>query len=1393
MVAAKRAFANDERALRWLHLSDLHLGCAGRELWWQVESELQPSLRDGVRRLGPPDLVLLTGDLTNSGTELALVDELLATLFALLRDAGGGPEPLLVAVPGNHDLLRPVRREARSFRILDDYERGADDPGVGELIEELWVRRDPSFAAPLFAQYQAWLEQRVVPQLERRGAQVHLSHFPGDLTVRLDLPGRFPLLLVGLNSAWRQYRAGDDFEGHLELPAAQFHAALASDASPTANPLAILELQRRRLLLVHHPESWLSSRSRGDFRGAIYPPGRFDLCLHGHLHQGSSRSLAESGGEARRFFQAPSLFGLERYGTRREERLMGYTWGRLTADGELRVWPLRREVRGDGTAAFVHDSSFHGDPENGVLLRPADSPAGRPAARRATRLRLPRRIQEALATPPDDGLAAYRTLAAEQYSGLSLLGLGGGDLRLRFEEVYVPLRISRRPERLDLEARGGKRRSEAALAEAAEEVGIEEVFKLAARAGSPHVAIFGDPGAGKTTALLKLHHLCLTAPEALGLEAGTVPVLLRLRRFSKEDLDGDPKALLRRQLDAAFVGKLAVDIADRLWGHGRLLLLLDGLDEVADEALRAEVCRFLEWTLADPGRPLRAAVSCRYSGYGGGRVHLGKTFLHLDVKPLDAARCRELADSWFRAAGRTLPDYPEREARAAAARLKAALDGGDYASQQLKVLVGSPLLLTLLCIVVQRGGEMPRQRVEFYDQCLRVLLGRWSRAKADVPEEDRKPPLDVETALAVLRALAYDLHREERRGDLPVAEIVVRLEERLAQLGQAGDGLGFRVLDWLHRDTGVVDEFAAGRYGFAHLGFEEYLAALHMASQGEEPLDDLARRFGAEGWREIPLLLVGLPGRRLFAPLLARLLRGPALLEQADLLRGCLEEAAEVDLAPFLELLADDGSEPVRQAAVLRLLAGRGDPRLLARAAALAGSDDADLSALARRVAEAASERSAGGASRAGPRILMLCHPADRPAAGDFVRAVRGRGLDVELAGEALADAAYLERLVAAARGVAVLVGPEDRSPWETDTFLLKLFARRRRVLVPVRLPGQGGLPRLPEALPFAPWVDLRGGLAGAVEALDRAFAEGSAAAAGGPVSTPGAGQPFVEPVSGVRFLWIPGGRFQMGGDRFPDEQPVHRVRVSPFWLGETPVTNGQYTAFLKVTGHHEPAFWRGRRYSAPDQPVVGVSWDDALAFCRWLAPACGRRVTLPSEAQWEFAARGTDGREYPWGDEAPDATRASFGLSLEGGQPAAVGSFPAGRGPFGALDQAGNVWEWCLDAWDEAAYRKRAKGAEPVDPMVEGDDGAVRVLRGGGWFVSAVNLRAAYRLGLQCFFPARFRRLPRRRRAREPLSFVRFFGVQGWSPWSPHDRTSDKSGRRRRRIARLAMHGLTI
>jgi serine/threonine-protein kinase len=231
------------------------------------------------------------------------------------------------------------------------------------------------------------------------------------------------------------------------------------------------------------------------------------------------------------------------------------------------------------------------------------------------------------------------------------------------------------------------------------------------------------------------------------------------------------------------------------------------------------------------------------------------------------------------------------------------------------------------------------------------------------------------------------------------------------------------------------------------------------------------------------------------------------------------------------------------------------------------------------------------------------------------------------------------------------------------------------------------------------------------------------------PVAPPSAqwdGQILVEPVTGMRFVWVPGNRFQMGGKVELNESPIHWVRLSSFWLGETPVTNRQYARFLAETGSRQPEYWQDARFSDPDQPVVGVSFEDAMEFCRWLGTVSGLLATLPSEAQWEYAARGTDGRDYPWGKH-PGASRACFGEDASTGRPAKVGAYPAGKGPFGTLDQAGTVWEWCLDVWDEMAYLKRA-GKEQVDPVVAAGEPGVQVVRGGSWFFPAEDLRAPFR-----------------------------------------------------------------
>ncbi len=237
----------------------------------------------------------------------------------------------------------------------------------------------------------------------------------------------------------------------------------------------------------------------------------------------------------------------------------------------------------------------------------------------------------------------------------------------------------------------------------------------------------------------------------------------------------------------------------------------------------------------------------------------------------------------------------------------------------------------------------------------------------------------------------------------------------------------------------------------------------------------------------------------------------------------------------------------------------------------------------------------------------------------------------------------------------------------------------------------------------------------------------------------PQAGDERIHPRDGTELVYVPVGEYGLGAEDLEDlvvgeigkeqaaewagpSKPAHRVRLSGFWIARHPVTNAQYRAFLAAEeGGREPEYWQDGRFNDDRQPVVGVSWDEARAYCRWAG------LELPSEAQWEAAARGGDGRRYPWGDEPPDETRACFGQGWKDGRPDPVGEHPGGAGPYGTGDQAGNVWEWCLDAWDPKAYEGRDGQTDPV--ITEGE-GGLRVLRGGSWGSPAGSLAAAVRLG---------------------------------------------------------------
>jgi formylglycine-generating enzyme required for sulfatase activity len=210
----------------------------------------------------------------------------------------------------------------------------------------------------------------------------------------------------------------------------------------------------------------------------------------------------------------------------------------------------------------------------------------------------------------------------------------------------------------------------------------------------------------------------------------------------------------------------------------------------------------------------------------------------------------------------------------------------------------------------------------------------------------------------------------------------------------------------------------------------------------------------------------------------------------------------------------------------------------------------------------------------------------------------------------------------------------------------------------------------------------------------------------------------WVNPVDGAVYVYVPAGEFTMGaGDGDADEQPVHKVTLDDYWIMQTEVTNAQYERCVRAGVCTAPnnSVWRDVRFA--DHPVTDVDWNQASVYAEWVG---GR---LPTEAEWEKAARGDDLRSYPWGNEDPTCALANYEGC--GGGTKAVGSHPAGASPYGALDMAGNVWEWVAD-WYGANYYAQSPAENPTGPS----SGDLRVVRGGSWFGNVVFVRAASRVG---------------------------------------------------------------
>jgi formylglycine-generating enzyme required for sulfatase activity len=829
-------------------------------------------------------------------------------------------------------------------------------------------------------------------------------------------------------------------------------------------------------------------------------------------------------------------------------------------------------------------------------------------------------------TWPDTALARWRAWAAWSLGSVPLIGLQS---RVRqpvdLERSFVPLRLSTHL--------FGPLHDRLELPDLPERMWLADALAFT-ESSQPRslqgIVLIGLPGCGKTT-LLK-HAWCVAAhkgPAALGLRDPTLtPVMLRVARC---DPDLPPHELLRKALHIELTESGHAGAASALLDGRPLLWLLDGLDEAGSPERRQRLTGQLAAAMAQEPTH-RFVLTCRSAAWRSVEGMLSGRLHAWNVQPLDPEDVGPFVRRWHEAVLPVLAPAGTPAGRLQAEATRGATGLTDRLSRpewlgdrRRESMTHNPLLLSILCLVHHTTRALPDKRSELYERALRIMFEDalqtdiWGQAT----EHKRLPALPLREGLQVLAAVAWEAHGIAADGDVReftteqatgwIDSALLRVRWPEASVPSA--------LDLLRRAESACGVLVATdpdhRWQFAHLTFQEYLAALHageIADGGAE----LAKRAGEDRWEEPIRLAMSLP-------------RVPAELFRAVLART----DAPWDKPRFQIMLADcaKDSDPTPFADALQrtTLALQRPPcwQLVPRPLRLAlGVRDLDAEVLRAL------------------RVLGLFQGRKLPSA---VEAAAQRFLDAER-----------RDLRQAARAL-------------------------------LQLPGE--------------------------------------------VLEPKPGDVWVGPL-GMAFVWVPPGEYWMGATKergqnhdpeaHAGEGPVRRVRITRgYWLGMHPVTNAQYRQFVLATGHRASSSWGMDGFDAEEQPVTGVDWQDARSFNAWLSAQleAGLTAALPTEAEWERAARGDDGRRYPWGDQAPTPERAVFG----GAPLAPVGGRPEGVSPYGAHDMAGNVWEWCQDV---GARYPTVSGVD-IDPCqgVTSPDAASRVVRGGSWGSNARGLRAAGRV----------------------------------------------------------------
>lgn len=475
----------------------------------------------------------------------------------------------------------------------------------------------------------------------------------------------------------------------------------------------------------------------------------------------------------------------------------------------------------------------------------------------------------------DEEIHSYCRKAEALHENLPVAGFAMQiKVPIDLEEMYVPLRamVNLQGVREDFfqDAEHAEKRLRGQ--DAALEISLLEAFRQSGTRKQRGIVILGDPGSGKTTHLKRLLLWCLRkGQETIGLPNDMSPVFLPLREL--KNLDQGLDVFIQDQLQDPHLNT-PKGFGKRLLERGNLFFLLDGLDEVADLAVREQVAGWITKAIS-VHKTCRFVVTCRFAGYSP-TVQLRAEFLEMHIRPLTEDQVARFIQNWYTIVERGLAkdsDQAEGIAAEKAESLISRLKDPDFRARRVFELTRNPLLLANICLVHRHRVALPQKRARLYEECINVLLEHWREAKG------LTVGVTAWDGMRALQPVALWLHGQEGRTRAKDSELIPQIEPVLKSVKWSG-GSAEDFLKTVRDESGLLTGWNPEEYGFMHLGFQEYLAAREIRTRAfndQSVLRELASHFGESWWQEVGLILLSLEDPSLFVPYMREVVNTPRL------------------------------------------------------------------------------------------------------------------------------------------------------------------------------------------------------------------------------------------------------------------------------------------------------------------------------------------------------------------------------------------------------------------------------------------------------------------------------------------------------------------------------------